>query len=100
MGAWSDTPPEAPGLYWFFGELEWGSMGGHFSGSVPFRPRLDLVKVDGVGDQLFAASVGRFVSLEKFNPEERWGTGWWGLWADASHPDLPQVEPPPLLERE
>lgn len=92
---WSEEPPGAPGLYWFFGELEWGSMGGHYTGAVPFAPRLCLVEVAAAGGGLLATSAGRFVVLRKFDPADR-GTGWWGKWVPATHPETPYVEPPEL----
>lgn len=86
--AWTEDPPTEPGFYWLYGEEAYGSMGGHYSGTIPPETRLHYVEVMEIRNGLAAVTSGRFMSLDKFNPAKR-REGHIGVWQPVQLPALP-----------
>lgn len=85
---WSEEPPTEPGFYWLYGEVSYGSMGGHFSGSIPPEHKLHYVEIRQISNGLSAVTEGRFMLLRKFDAEKR-QEGHIGVWQEVQHPELP-----------
>ena len=89
--AWSASPPDSEGLWWLYGEEEFGAMGGNFSGTIPPSIELLLVKVcrlgTGANSSLMGVAGGRFVELRPFSLKER-KKGYVGVWQKAVLPDV------------
>ncbi len=85
---WTETPPSEPGYYWLYGEDSYGSMGGHYTGSVPPEKRLHYVEVRAISNGLMAVTSGRVISLKKFDAEKR-QEGHMGVWQPVDIPSLP-----------
>lgn len=98
---WCDAPPTEPGCYWLYGEESYGSMGGHYTGTILPEERLHYVEVRAISNGLMAVTAGRFISLNKFNREKR-QEGHIGVWQPVDLPALPNTTserlPPPLIE--
>jgi hypothetical protein len=91
---WSSTPPNAEGFWWLFGDEEFGTMGGNYTGSYPPEMELRIVEVrtmgSGDGKSLYGVAGGRMVPLTPFDAEKR-KPGFVGVWQKAVLPDLPDV---------
>ena len=89
--AWSASPPDSEGLWWLYGEEEFGAMGGNFSGTVPPRIELHVVKVSRIGtgerSSLVGVTGGRFIQLRQFDLE-KCQSGYLGVWLKAELPDI------------
>jgi hypothetical protein len=85
---WSREFPSKEGLFWFYGESNFGAMGGHFTGSVLPEPRFILVKIHKITNGLMAVGDGRFLPTDPFCMEGQ-SSGYLGFWKDASLPDGP-----------
>ena len=85
---WSSDQPKEEGLYWFYGDPRFGSMGGHFAGTVPPRLELHLVKVNRISNGFVFVSDGQFMSSRPFDKNRR-GEGYVGVWQRAYAPPLP-----------
>jgi hypothetical protein len=88
MKSWTETPPTEPGHYWLYGDESYGSMGGHYTGSMPPETHLHYVEVHPISNGLMAVTSGRFMSLNKFDKEAR-QEGHIGVWQKVQHPKLP-----------
>lgn len=92
-GGWSKDPPNEVGLWWLYGEEEFGAMGGHYTGSVPPDIELQVVKVmrlgQGDNSHLRGNSRGRLITLEPFSFSQR-KPGCIGLWKKVEEPSTPE----------
>lgn len=91
--AWREEPPDTVGAWWLYGEVEFGSMGGHYSGSIPMVARLHHVQVMTLGSgeaaQLYGKCDGRLINLQRFSHGER-RVGCVGLWRKVDEVPLPE----------
>ena len=88
-GRWSRSAPTEPGLYWLYGEADFGSMGGNYTGVYPPEAKLNFVQVQKIGGGvLMAICNGQFISLKPFNLEKR-TIGYHGVWQAIELPALP-----------
>lgn len=87
---WAETPPTEPGAYWLYGDASYGSMGGHYSGTIQPEFRLHFVNVRAISNGLMAITEGRFISLRKFDSAVR-QEGHIGVWQPAKLPVLPLI---------
>lgn len=87
---WKESPQFTEGWWWFYGDEAFGSMGGHFNGSIPPRMEMSLVRIRCIANGLVAVSNGRFTSLTKFDPQTR-REGYVGVWKPAQLPEAPTV---------
>lgn len=85
---WSTTAPTEEGFYWLYGDPAFGSMGGHYTGSIPPHKELNYVQVVKVSNGFMAITRGQFMSLLPFNKEKR-REGWVGVWQPVVLPTLP-----------
>jgi hypothetical protein len=86
---WSTEFPAKKGVYWFYGEISFGTMNGHYDGHFPPKPEMTLVLIRKIANGFFAVAKGRIMETNKFNPEER-EAGFLGYWAEAQLPDAPE----------
>lgn len=84
---WHDDPPTEPGLYWFYGELFMGEMGGHYTGSVVPQFKLELVRIQQVSNGCVGTSNGHFVKMRKWDKDAR-KSGVLGKWAQVIVPSV------------
>lgn len=89
---WSADPPDSPGLWWLYGDEEFGAMGGNYTGDIPPEARLQVVDIRLLGNALTGVSRGRFVSLTPFDPAQR-RPGYVGKWRKVDLPPLPDNIP-------
>ena len=88
---WQDTPPDSEGWWWLYGDDEFGSCGGNYTGAWPPEIRLHTVQVSRTGDDSFiGVCSGRFLSLTPFNPDKR-QSGYIGKWRKIDLPELPTI---------
>ena len=85
---WSPSPPNSEGFWWLYGDDEFGTMGGNYSGSVPPERTLRIVEVKKIGTGLIGISSGRMIELRPFDLKGR-RTGYVGVWQKALPPTLP-----------
>jgi hypothetical protein len=92
---WQTTPPDSEGLWWLYGEEEFGTMGGNYTGVYLPDIKLHMVEVVTLGSGSYAnlqgICGGRLISLAPFNLEER-KPGFVGVWQKATIPPLPNKE--------
>lgn len=88
---WFDAPPKKPGWYWFFGDPYMGSMGGHYTGTVPPDNRLSLVRVDQIANGVLAVADGHAIPLRVWRPDKQID-GVLGKWCQAMVPDTAKLE--------
>lgn len=86
---WFDDVPKEPGYYWFYGEPQWGSMGGHYTGAFQPKNRLMLVEVKKISNGVIAVGDGRFLRLHKWDEKSE---GFLGRWAQVTIPLTPAKE--------
>lgn len=91
-GGWSKEPPNEEGLWWLYGEEEFGAMGGHYTGTVPPDIELQVVKVmrlgQGDNSHLVGNSRGRLIALTPFSRQYK--PGYIGLWKKVDKPNTPE----------
>jgi hypothetical protein len=85
---WSPDAPTDEGTFWFCGDDSFGSMGGHYTGSIQPRNEIHLVVVRKISNGVIAVTNGHFMSLTPFNMEKR-QSGYLGLWQKADLPPMP-----------
>lgn len=85
---WSFDPPKEEGRYWFYGDPRFGSMGGHFAGTVPPRLELHLVNVNRISNGFVFVCNGHFMPSRPFDKNRR-SEGYVGVWQRAYAPPLP-----------
>ena len=88
---WSSDPPKTEGLWWLYGDEEFGTMGGNYSGSIPAIKELHMVKVIMIGSSLTGIAGGRMIPLRPFNENAR-RSGYVGVWQKVDIPVLPNVK--------
>lgn len=76
------------GDYWLYGDFCYGSMGGHYTGSIPPDKELHFVRVVKISNGHIAVCNGQFMSLQPFDKEKR-REGWVGVWQPVVLPVLP-----------
>jgi hypothetical protein len=86
---WSPNPPTEEGWWWLFGDEEFGTMGGNYSGTFPPEEALQVVKVEMLGDSLVGICRGRIIDLVPFDAEKRI-IGYVGVWQKIILPELPK----------
>lgn len=87
-GAWSSSPPDSEGFWWLYGDDEFGSMGGNYTGAVPADIDLHVVKVQRIGSGLIGVSKGRMIRLTPFDAAQK-KPGYLGVWQRMVLPKLP-----------
>ena len=87
---WQDTPPDSEGLWWLYGDPQFGSMGGHYTGSILFEPELHVITVQKISNGLMAHARGQFINLRPFD-KRRQLEGYIGKWARVNMPELPTL---------
>lgn len=85
---WTSSAPTKKGSYWFYGDECFGSMGGHFTGSIPPRLELHYVTVRAISNGMMAVTNGRFMPMRPFDPSVR-REGYVGVWQPVQMPSLP-----------
>lgn len=85
---WSPNPPNEEGWYWFYGDPMFGSMGGHFAGTVPPRLELHTVKCHRISNGFAFVCDGHFMASRPFDRNRR-AEGYVGVWQRAHYPALP-----------
>jgi len=90
---WKKTPPDSEGFWWLYGEWSFGTMGGHFTGSIPPEFRLHPVEIItiGHGKKLIGICQGQFVILRPFDKEKQ-EEGYVGVWKKMDVPNLPDTK--------
>jgi hypothetical protein len=86
--AWTAQPPDSEGFWWLFGDEEFGTMGGNYSGAFPPEIEMRIVEVKKLGNSLIGAASGRMVPLTPFDKEKR-KAGFIGVWQKAVPPEKP-----------
>ncbi len=90
---WFDHFPTEPGTYWLYGDPEFGSMGGHYTGTIPFEPAMYFVEIFEIANGMLAKTEGRMVFDRPFDAEKR-QAGFIGKWRKATLPDPPKLDYP------
>lgn len=88
---WQGTPPDSEGLWWLYGEEEFGMMVGNYTGAYPADIKLhvvDVMRIDGDGGKLIGVTGGRMIELSPFDKENR-KVGYVGMWTKVELPTLP-----------
>lgn len=85
---WSVQAPSEPGHYWFFGDVEFGSMGANYTGVHGPEMRMHLVQIQG--NTSMAVVDGRFMSTQPFDAKNQ-RAGYIGVWRRARLPDVPDL---------
>jgi hypothetical protein len=91
---WRAEPPDEEGLWWLYGEEEFGTMGGNYTGVFPPKIELHCVKVWRIGGDdgsLQGVCDGRFTDLRPFDREKR-RPGFVGVWQKVKLPELPDIK--------
>jgi hypothetical protein len=68
---WSPDAPNEEGPFWFYGAVNFGSMGGHYSGQIQPSKEIHLVRIRKISNGLMAVADGRFMSLKPFDKEKK-----------------------------
>ena len=89
--AWTDTPPDSEGLWWLYGDEEFGTMGGNYTGVFQPEEKLNMVEIRKLGSGLSGIANGRMISLTPFDAEKR-RPGYVGKWRKVDLPSLPNVQ--------
>lgn len=92
---WRLEAPDQEGLWWLYGEEEFGAMGGHYTGTVPREWELVPVEVRMIGSgeraHLIGVAKGRMINLTPFD-REKYRTGYMGMWCKMGLPALPTIQ--------
>lgn len=90
MKKWQSEPPDSEGFWWLYGDEEFGTMGGNYTGSIPPDKELCIVDVRKFGSEgrLIGVASGRFIPLRPFNADLR-QPGYIGVWQKVQEPELP-----------
>lgn len=87
-------PPDSEGLWWLYGEEEFGTLGGNY-GDGRFHPEiaLEVVRALWVGGEdghLLGICKGRHIDLAPFDEENR-RPGYLGVWRRVDLPETPDI---------
>jgi len=89
---WTLWAPEEVGWYWFFGDEEFGTTGGNFTGKCPPERNMHVVEISRLGRGLAGICRGRLIPLRPFSPAGRGSVGYVGVWHRAVTPTPPICE--------
>ena len=93
---WENTAPDTEGFYWLYGDPDFGTMGGNYTGVYPLEEKLHIVQINTIGDGLVGVCGGQIIFLQPFNEADRI-PGWVGQWMKIEVPRPPGRPVPELL---
>jgi hypothetical protein len=78
-------------MWWLYGEEEFGTMGGNYTGVYLPEIKLRVVDVQTLGNtkELVGVCSGRIIFLKPFDAEKR-QPGYIGVWKKVDLPELPK----------
>jgi len=87
-GEWQAEAPDREGMWWIYGDEEFGMLGSNYTGATPPRVELSVVHVQRLGTRLVGLSAGHIIELVPFDAD-RHKPGFVGVWQKVVLPTLP-----------